>query len=240
MAKPVPMNDRDLMNLRADVDFTYDAHGRMLCTNEPCPEARRPAPRLFVGWTEAGHVVRIGSTVPDDLPRRLEEVVHRQLPVGDLRAPMTAITAVRETLEKHLPVTVETSGPVYRFPPSIARLNGAVRLTVANRALVRETFPWLFDEIADWQPCFAVVVDGAAVSVCYSSRIDKHAAEAGVDTLSAFRGRGYAATVTMAWSEAVRKSGRIPFYSTGWDNLASQGVARRLGLIQFGSDFTWT
>jgi GNAT acetyltransferase len=233
------MDDRDLMGIHADTLFNYDARGRMLRSNEPREEERRPAPRLFLGRTGADHIVRFGATVPDALARRLEELIERQRAAGDLHALPAALAAVREALARHAPITTEGGGPTYRFPASIARPGGAVRLTEANRALARDTYPWLYDELADWQPCFAVVRDGAAVSVCFSSRSGAAAAAAGVETLPTFRGRGYAAAVTAAWGAAVREAGRIPLYSTAWENLASRGVARRAGLIMFGADATW-
>lgn len=232
------MNDRDLMAITADTSFTYDARGRMLRTNEPRAAERRPAPRLFLGRTRAGHVVRFGAAVPDALTRGLEEIIAGAPPVGDLNAPRAALAAVRQALAQHAPITSEECGPAYRFPASITPTGEAVQLTDANRELVRATYPWLYDELADWQPCFAVARDGAAVSVCFNSRSAARAAAAGVDTLPSFRGRGYAAAVTAAWGAAIRASGRIALYGTSWENVASQGVARRVGLIMFGTEAT--
>jgi mono/diheme cytochrome c family protein len=60
--------------------------------------------------------------------------------------------------------------------------------------------------------------------------------EAGVETAASCRGRGYAAPVVAAWARAVRDVGRVPLYSTSWRNEASRAVARKLGLVCFGSD----
>ena len=232
-------DDRSLMALRADCGFTYDARGRMLRTNEPCAVARRPAPRLFLGGTRPGVVVRYGATLPEQVVEALAEAIGRHAVAGDAAPPPALTAAVRSVLGRHAPVTAETAGLAYRFPTALPRPGDVVRLTVANRSLARDTFPWLHDEIADWQPCFAAVADGRAVSVCFSARLDAAAAEAGLETLPAHRRRGHGAAVTAAWAAAVRAAGRIPLYSTGWDNVASQGVARHLGLVQFGADATW-
>jgi RimJ/RimL family protein N-acetyltransferase len=87
-------------------------------------------------------------------------------------------------------------------------------------------------------PLMVAIVDGVAVSACFCARLTARAAEAGVETVEAYRGRGYAPAVVAAWAHAVRAIGRIPLYSTSWDNLASQAVARKLGLIQYGTDLS--
>ncbi len=229
------IDDLALMKLRAEIDFTYDAGGRMLLTGEPCVEARRPAPRFTIGRARGGHTAHFGATLPDTTVRELQQFIDELSPVEALRFPEATLGTLREILGGR----ESGGGPVYRFPEEISSSGDAILLTQANRERAKETFPWLFEEVADWQPCFVVIQDGAAVSACYSSRIGPLAAEAGVDTLAAFRGRGYAAAVTAAWGSEIRAMGRIPIYSTSWSNLASQGVARRVGLELFGTDVTW-
>ena len=85
-----------------------------------------------------------------------------------------------------------------------------------------------------------MVADGVAVTACSSVRLTPQAAEAGLYTHADYRGRGYAADTVRCWAEAVRASGRIPLYSTSWENLASQAIARKLGAIQYGVDFSIT
>jgi hypothetical protein len=233
------MDERGLMGIYADTVFTYDARKRMLRSNEPCVQARRPAPLVYLGRTAAGDIVRFGAAVPDALAHQLEEIIDRLPPVSDLHPSPDALTAIREALEQYAVVTAEGGGPVYHFPDLITPQGEVIQLTDANIEMTRHTYPWLLEEFPDWAPCFAAVHDGQAVSVCFSSRVTAGADAAGVETLPAFRGRGYAASVTAAWGAAIREDGRIPLYSTSWENLASQGVARRVGLVRFGADISW-
>src|SRR5262245_32460027 len=105
------------MAIRAKILFTYDARGRMVSTNEP---DSRPAPRLFVGQTPGGHLVRFGATVPDDLARELEAVVQRHADDDGLAVPAPMRAALRAVLERHAPIKEEGGGPAYRFPASFA------------------------------------------------------------------------------------------------------------------------
>ena len=84
----------------------------------------------------------------------------------------------------------------------------------------------------------AVVEDGYAVSVCFCARRSDTAAEAGLETVAAFRGRGLGSQVAAAWAWAVLASGRVPLYSTSWENGASLAVARKLGLAAYASGWS--
>lgn len=227
------MDSRELMRIDVETGFTFDARGRMLCTNEPREDARRPAPRLLVGHTPDGDMVRLNTDVPDAMASELTTIL------AGTKDPIRSRTALERALTIQGSPTEFHSGPAYFCPRTPLLSVTTVHVTSANREIARSTYPWLFEEVADWQPCFAVVSAGAAVSICFSSRIGTGAAAAGVDTLPEYRGRGYASAVTAAWASAVSASGRIPFYSTSWDNLASQGVARRLSLTQFGEHLSW-
>jgi len=68
-------------------------------------------------------------------------------------------------------------------------------------------------------------------------RITPEAHEAGVESLPEFRGRGYATDVVAAWALLVKSLGALPLYSTSWENTASQAVATKLQLVQYGGDF---
>jgi len=214
---------RDLMRLHVEALFTHDANNRLLRGNEP---SGAEAPRFFLGRTADGPVIRFRHDVDDETRHALEAAALES---------EANVARFEEILARSAPVRNTWLGPAFSFPESSESID-VVHVTNDN-AQVLEAF--LRDWIADvriGQPLFATLVGGHAVSVCCTVRRTSDAHEAGVETVPAFRGHGYAAQVVAAWARAVREGGQTPLYSTSWQNEASCAVARKLGLIQFGSD----
>src|SRR5438876_246856 len=79
--------------------------------------------------------------------------------------------------------------------------------------------------------------DGNVWLFRYGARQSPWAAEAGVETLDAMRGRGYATAAVAAWAAALRRRGLLPLYSASWENVASQRVAEKVGAVCYGEDW---
>lgn len=225
-----------MMEWQAVTLFRHDSFGRLLATNEP---SERLAPHLFVGRTLKGNLWRFRHDLPATLVSTLDRVLAREPTATDLRQPLTCIAQVRDILAAHVQIAHMDAGPAWWCPVGITSPQPITTMRLADGATTARTFPWVADELAGCEPCFAVVEHGEAVAICFSSRRSSVAAEAGVETLAAYRGRGYATAVVAAWVGAVRATGRLPLYSTSWKNAASQGVARRLGLVQYGTDLSF-
>src|SRR5690349_17419923 len=103
------------MKLRAEIDFTYDARGRMLLSAEPCVNARRPAPRFTVGRATDGHIARFSATLADVSARQLQLLIDQLEPAESMRFPEATLGMLREMLG----VPESAGGPAYRFPEEI-------------------------------------------------------------------------------------------------------------------------
>jgi hypothetical protein len=155
-----------------------------------------------------------------------------------LAPPPQCYGAIRAALHAHAPIASEYRGPCYCAPMDIPPLPGATLVTQDNMPVLEPWFVDLLPELNARQPVAAVLERDVAVAACFCARITVRAAEAGVETVPAFRGRGYAAAAVAAWAAALRRRGRLPLYSTSWENLASQGVARKLGMQHYGEDWS--
>ena len=226
----------ELMKIQVEVLFTRDENGCLQRINEPAGDVT-PAPRFFFGYTNEGSICRFRQDLPDNIVTQLKEVAAIEpMPMNSLKIP-SVHGQFKEILQSHAPIERVWVGPAYRFPEQIAPPPNVVRLSCTNAGLLKGDFAEMVSELNSYQPYLAIVEDSQAVSICRSVRSSSRAHEAGVDTLIGYRRRGYATSVVAAWALAVRALNRIPLYSTSWDNTASQGVARRLGLVQYGVDY---
>jgi len=141
-------------------------------------------------------------------------------------------------LEVQAPVTSAWSGPAWFIPDHVRPATEVDVRFMYDLDLLLEEFLHLAGTFPHQQPCAAVFADGRIASVCSSVRLTNAAAEAGLHTLSGYRGRGFGGAATAAWSRAIRASGRIPLYSTSWDNTASRRVAEKLDLVLYGADLS--
>lgn len=206
-----------------------DEHGRIRYTREPQP-ARGPLFMLIRSASSCAWAVR--SDVPREPAAELGRLAGEEPLIQEPHdAPIHADTYLS------LAGGQIVSGPAFTFPDEIVRPGDVT--SVASLPLLERSFRgWTAGEIPGRSPILAVIDGGYPVSICFCARSSETAAEAGVETAAAFRGRGFAPRVTAAWAVAIRASGRIPLYSTSWTNAASLAVARKLRLAQYASDWS--
>jgi hypothetical protein len=225
---------QELMQTQITTLFRLDQRGRMLCINEPDDP---PAPRLFIGRTSAGTIWAVRHDLPDDLITTLHSICAAE-----------PIVARFDTAPHYAPVlrsllglgAEEYRGPAYAFPPTISLVTGAVLVAPEQRSVLAAHFPDLMAQYAQRTPIAAIIEQGIAVAACWCSRRTAQAAEAGIMSIPAVRQRGYAIRVAALWGRSVQEAGMTALYSTSWDNMASQGVARALGLHLYGEDWSIT
>lgn len=227
----------ELMEFHVEALFTHDQNMRLRTINEPWP-GEVPAPRFFLGRTTEGSTIcRFRYDVPEMLVEQLEGLCADEPIVCDFQTKPKHFEAYMDILQGER----FTMGPCFLVPRETAPSMQVVSITRNNMTeLLSGGFEWLASEIDYAQPCIALVCENRAVSICRSVRITSRAHEAGLETLDEFRGRGYAAAVVAGWAMAVRKTGRVPLYSTSWENIASQSVARKSALSFYGVNFTVT
>jgi hypothetical protein len=207
-----------------------DSHHRITTPTEP---NARPAP-LFVLIRGISDVVwGVRNDLRGEIADELDRLASEEPPVRDFQTSPLHADAYLSLVAGQI-----SSGPAFRFPDEIVQ---PADVTLIDRLdlLERNFRGWIEPEISSCAPIVAIMDGGYAVSVCFcATKNSEPAIEAGVETAAAFRGRGLAARVTAAWACSIRASGRIPLYSTSWSNAGSLGVARKLGLVRYASDWS--
>ena len=232
-------SDEQLMRIHVATLFNCDADGRIVALGRPWSRPGGP-PRFFMGRRHDGNVWLFRRDLPDRLTRKLEMLCRSEPPAKDLMRPPGVASAIRAALHGQSPITREYRGPAYLIPEGRQAPIDAVFITKEKGGLLEAGFPWLLPHLRadlDLGPVTAAIVKGSAASICYCARLSRSGAEAGVETLDAMRGRGYATAAVAAWATAVRQRGLLPLYSTSWENVASQRVAEKVRALCYGEDW---
>lgn len=228
-------------DLYIKTNFVLDENGRIVSTREP---GAPRGPLVAVSKSLKDFAMAIRADIPPAIASEIERLSELEKPPLDLQQGPTQshryiallisrITPTQASVRK----TLESDGPAFDFPARLVHAREVV--VVEDEQLLNRNFSgWVPGEIeAGRAPVMAIIENGAPVSICFCARRSDTAAEAGVETADAYRGRGYASRVTAAWALAVRKSGRTPLYSTTWSNKASLAVARKLKLSMYANSW---
>jgi RimJ/RimL family protein N-acetyltransferase len=235
-------SEHQLIEIHLNTLYISDDDGRLRYVREP-GEPYAPG-RFAMVRTPTANSWRFRHDLPAIVAEELDSLCRAEPVSVELEREPTIAPKLRAALAAQAPVTDEYRGPAYWIPVTEAmRSSEAVLIDRSNAAVLESHFPWraqLLRSVNDAGPIAAVVVAGSAVAVCSCARLSPLAAEAGVDTHESARRKGFATAAVICWAAAVRARGLLPMYSTAWDNLASQAVARRLKMVQYGEDWSIT
>jgi hypothetical protein len=224
--RKIGFKDNEIMKIQVSTLYVLNEENRIIRINE---RSQTSSPAIFIGKTNNS----IFTYFRNDIPQLIIDEINKYT-IDSIN-----IINLCRIIEKYKKVKDIWIGPAYRFNQhEISSIDEAVTvINGSNKQLLNKHFGDLIKELDDRSPIVGYIMNEEAVSVCCSARKTSKAAEASLKTVEQFRGKGLAQKVVYAWSKEIFRQGLIPLYSTSWDNLSSQKVAQKLGLVQFGMDF---
>ena len=229
------MSQYELLQAHIKTLYTIDSNSNLCLVNEPWNKSV-PACKFFLGRTMDGHVLpKFRFDVPMEVQNKINDLCQSEtIPKDADRVPKHLKTYLKLLKSESHSISL-----CFYVPHIHTCKNECTIVEEKNvRSLTENGFDWLSEEIEFVQPCVGVVSSNQIVSVCRSVRTSETAHEAGIETLKAFRGKGYALDVLAVWAKILREQGIIPLYSTGIENISSQRVAEKAALYNYGIGFS--
>ena len=194
-----------------------------------------PGPHFYLLRTPHEVVCRCHTRLDAGVSQALEQIAMAQR--GRQRDWPLEYGRYLALLGSLAPLKAVRAGPLFRVEP-VGGVAAATQITPENADLLRGGLEEWLPDVAEGRLMYAALADGRAVSICCSVHAFEGAHVAGVETLASHRRRGLAAQAVASWAGAVSRLKAIALYGTTFDNLASQGVARRLGMTLLGAEFS--
>lgn len=233
---------------RAHVRFALDGEGFMLGENDP---NRQSGARFWLQRTFDQTTWRLRASVPDLVKSRIAALAATEPAFSNDRAPPVHWDAYRALLSQAGAIEAERHGPVYLLdanlpvPPGLEVVASESAETADLIARWRaEGMPKALFDIGFtapeelWAPWRLLMLDGEPAAVGQTARLSPFGVEAGVITVPEHRLKGLGAAVVAAWTHCPQLAGLPLYYSTSHDNLGSQGIARRLGAVRLGDEWS--
>ena len=188
-----------------------------------------PSPSFVTRDGEEKLVCVVGSPAPE----AISEAVARNGGAGEVIAMPENVARAAEALPgwKALPVVAHLLGESERLPEAP---EGAVRFLSGPEEIVHLP-PNLKTELEralrGKTPVAAAFVEGKPVSFCYAGWESEGLWDVSIDTLDGYRRRGYAAWCAAYVIRHMRALGKEPAWHALESNIASLGLAARLGFV---------
>lgn len=227
------------LELHLDALYERDATGRIAAIRG----STRPPPRVHLVRTVEGNRWLLSAGLPSPARAALDALLAAEPVVGSIDAmevqPPASRDAVLALLAEDQPLAGEYRGPAFTFPPTLGEPSMPVEaLVTPDDARPHHDVAWLAAFVDTDRPVVVARSEaGAAVAFCHSARLGPASAEAGLEVVEAYRRRGLGRAVTVGWAASIRAGGRVPLYSTSWENEASRAVARSLRLLAYAEDW---
>jgi hypothetical protein len=222
----------DLLTIQAETRFVLDARGRVVRETDP---DRRPGPCMRLAGHGDHNILHFRDDIDNEIARAVEALVAEEPPFVDPHVEPRHL----DEYARLLGTTERSFEKGYVFPRDFHYAHDVELVTCDmpfDQPLPQHFLSIKFTTVAAlWTPWCMALVDGEIASIVETVRTGPHGVECGVNTDPRFRRRGLAAAATTGWARLEARPGRRLFYSTDRTNIASQGVARRLGLQYVGA-----
>ncbi len=227
------------VELHLDALYERDAAGLLLSVRG----SAAPPPRIHMVRTGEGNHWLLSAALPPRTRAAVELLLVAEPVADDLNAMERFAPSCRDAMlallaQEQLPER-EYRGPAFTFPGFLGVPSLPVEtLGDPTAARPHTSLAWLAGFVDSDRPVVVARDDaGETVVVCHSARLGPASAEAGLEVAEAYRRRGLARAVTLGWARAIQAAGRVPLYSTSWENEASRATARSLGLLPYAEDW---
>ena len=246
----IDTGDLALLRLEAQTLFSLDTRSRIVHVNSP---DNGPAPRLYLAGCASGNILYLRNDVGDETAATIARLAAEEPPLSEPASNALHIDQYRQLLGAGDSPTESWPGLIWTVPSERAFAHAA-RLIRSDTSAGDDLLARLradgmssalidmgFTALSEFWPPWCVAMDGGDIaSIAFTVAQNEKAAEAGLATMPAFRGRGLGAAATAGWASHPELGARALFYSTSRANTSSQRVVERLQLRFLGASLRIT